>query len=404
MLRKAIEIVAGENQEYINEGVGDMAGIVAKRPVRDEHEVASEIVPITLISNVGPEDWDLHVLEGTDISSGLLPSGRILIGDIDRPDAVLSWSTQYNKPFVHNIWVAEDMRNRGVARILYDAFRRHVSDHVVSVGPWSPGGYETSKVLSDEVLLEPPEQWQSKKGRLHKAIQLVADLTDLDSLKSYLTLSDADKGRDLAANFGQDFLEYLESAGEEELAAAAQAEIEKNEFLDWPFLEGLPDKVFVEFLQNLPAGILEDPNSPTYLTVDFERDVEDEWLIHGTNNASDIESGGFTRGVWDYTTLSLTTHFVDSVKTGGFNFAFYADKFHESDVLAYGKEAVVFQASGIETWHHGDQQRQIIFLGSTAHDIHAIQRSSYGDFYASLGEEEFVGSLQECANWIMERA
>lgn len=239
---------------------------------------------------------------------------------------------------------------------------------------------------------------------LRKAIQLVADLTDLDALKSYLTLSSVEKGRDLAANFGQDFMSYLEGAGEEELAALAGAEIEKNEFLDWPFLETLPDKAFEGFYRNLPPGILEDPQSPTYLTVDYERDVEDEWLIHGTNYASDIESGGFTRGVWDYATLSLTTQLVDSVKTGGFNFAFYADKFSESDVLAYGKEAVVFQASGIETWHHGDQQRQIIFLGETAHDIHAIQRSSYGDYYASLGEEEFVGSLQECANWIMERA
>lgn len=71
-------------------------------------------------------------------------------------------------------------------------------------------------------------------------------------------------------------------------------------------------------------------------------------------------------------------------------------------MTAYGKEAVVFMASGIETWHHSDQQRQIIFLGATAHDIHAIQRSSYGDYYTSLGEEEFTGSMQECADWIME--
>lgn len=238
---------------------------------------------------------------------------------------------------------------------------------------------------------------------LKRAIAIIADLTDLDSLKAYLTMSDVDKGRDLAANFGQDFLEYLQGAGEEDLALAVGAEIEKNEFLDWPFLETLPPKVFVGFLQNLPMGILEDPQSPTYLTVDYERDVEDEWLIHGTNNAKEIELDGFTRGVWDFSSLALTTHLVDSIKTGGFNFAFYAEKFHESDVLAYGKEAVVFQATGIETWHHGDQQRQIIFVGNTAHEIHAIQRSSYGDFYASLGEEEFTGSLQECANWIMER-
>jgi hypothetical protein len=163
-----MRITADEDGEHIDEGIGEMAEMVAERPVRDEREVASETVSITLIPAVGPEDWDLHVLEGTDISSGLLPSGRVVIGDIGHPDAVLSWSTQYDKPFVHNVWVAEDLRKRGVARILYDAFRRHVSEHVVSVGPWSPGGYATSKALSDEVLLEPPEQWKSKKEAQQK--------------------------------------------------------------------------------------------------------------------------------------------------------------------------------------------------------------------------------------------
>jgi hypothetical protein len=245
---------------------------------------------------------------------------------------------------------------------------------------------------------------------LRKAIQLIADLTDLDALKSYLTLPPVAKGRDLAANFGQDFLEYLLRTGEEDLATAVQAEIDKNEFLDWPFLEALPDPAFEGFYRNLPQGILEDPQSPTYLFMDFERDVDNEWLIHGTNDAGSIEANGFTRGVWDFATLGLTTHFVDKVKTGGFNFAFYAASFHERDVLAYGKEAVVFRASGIEVYHHGDQQRQIIFLGDTATDIHSITYYS-GSYYVrindvevegGLEDVEVEGSLKECTDWIME--
>lgn len=244
---------------------------------------------------------------------------------------------------------------------------------------------------------------KASSSMLKRAIGIIAELTDLDALKSYLTMPPASKGRDLAANFGQDFLEYLLHTGEEDLAAVVQAEIDKNEFLDFPFLETLPDKAFVGFLQNLPEVLTEGPHAPTYLFLDYTQDVADEWLIHGTNSAAAVESEGFTRGVWDYATLGLTTWFKDEVKSdGGFNFAFYAQKFSESDVTAYGKEAVVFMASGIETWHYSDQQRQIIFLGATAHDIHAIQRSSYGDYYASLGEEEFTGSMQECANWIME--
>jgi hypothetical protein len=237
---------------------------------------------------------------------------------------------------------------------------------------------------------------------LRKAIELVADLTDLDALKDYLTMSNADKGRDLAANFGQDFMSYLEDAGEEEVVAV-QAEIDKNEFLDFSFLKTLPDEVFEGFLGNLPPDIASDPNSPTYLFMDFERDVDNEWLIHGTNDAGSIEANGFTRGVWDLCTLGLTTCFVDKVKTGGFNFGFYATSFHEREVLAYGKEAVVFRASGVEVYHHGDQQRQIIFLGNTATDIHSISYYS-GSYYANINDVEFEGTLKECADWIMENA
>ena len=222
---------------------------------------------------------------------------------------------------------------------------------------------------------------------LKRAIEIIADLTELDYLKDYLNMSPAAKGRDLAANFGQDFMSYLEGAGEEELATAIQAEIDKNEFLDFSFLETLPDKVFEEFLSNLPLDIRSDPNSPTYLFMDFERDVDNEWLIHGTNDAGSIEANGFTRGVWDLASLGLTTALVDKVKTGGFNFAFYATSFHEKEVLAYGKEAVVFRASGIEVYHHGDQQRQIIFLGNTATDIHSINYSS-GIYYVMINDVE----------------
>lgn len=238
---------------------------------------------------------------------------------------------------------------------------------------------------------------------LQRAIQRIADYEEMQGLKAYLTMGPVGEGRDLAVNFTTDFLEYLEQAGAEEAAAKVREELERNEFLDWDVLEGIPDALFKGFRQNLPVSLFEDANTPTYLHLEYRRDVEDEWLIHGTNHAADIESGGFTRGVWDYATLGLTTWFKDEGKTGGFNFAFYAGSFHESEVLAYGKEAVLFQASGIETYHHGDQQRQIIFWGGSAHDIHGIYRSSYGDFYTALGEEEFTGDMKECVSWLLER-
>lgn len=238
---------------------------------------------------------------------------------------------------------------------------------------------------------------------LQRAMQRIADYEEMEGLKAYLTMGPVGEGKDLAVNFATDFLEYLEQAGAEEVAAKVREELERNEYLDWDALEGIPDALFAGFRQNLPQGLLEDPDTPTYLHLSYLKDVDDDWLIHGTNHAADIESGGFTRGVWDYATLGLTTWFKDEAKTGGFNFAFYAEAFDEDAVLAYGKEAVIFQASGIETYHWADNQQQIIFWGSSAHDIHSIYRSSYGGFYTSLGEDEFTGSMQECVSWLLER-
>ena len=239
---------------------------------------------------------------------------------------------------------------------------------------------------------------------LRKAVQLISDLVNINDLKVYLSMPDAGKGRDLAASFGRDFLEYLEGAGEEELAVSVSAEIEKNEFLDWSFLEPLPDKAFVGFYRNVPPSIGNDPHSPSYLHMSYVDDVNNEWLIHGTNDATAIESKGFTRGAWDYTTLGLTRHFVESVKSGGFNFALFATAFDEETILGYGKEAVVFRASGIQVFHYGDNQPQVIFVGNTAHSINGIYRSSYGDYYTTIDGEEFSGSMGECANWIIKNS
>jgi len=128
----------------------DVVYQVAKRPVRDEKEAATETVQITLVDSIGPEDWDLHVLEGKG-PHGYGRAGRIVIGDADVPSAALAWTEEANEPRVHNIYVEPDMRRKGVARLLYDAYRRHVSPNVVTVGPFSEPGLETAKALSDEV-------------------------------------------------------------------------------------------------------------------------------------------------------------------------------------------------------------------------------------------------------------
>jgi hypothetical protein len=118
---------------------------------------------------------------------------------------------------------------------------------------------------------------------------------------------------------------------------------------------------------------------PTWYFFDDAKVVKNQWLIHFTNDADSIAIEGFTRGVNEMDKLGLTTHFGDFYKKyGGYNFAYkvedYAKYAHSNRSFGgykfkYGKEAVIFNASGLRLWHNGDEEPQVIFFGDTAKNI-----------------------------------
>jgi hypothetical protein len=118
---------------------------------------------------------------------------------------------------------------------------------------------------------------------------------------------------------------------------------------------------------------------PTWYFFDNAEIVKNQWLIHFTNDADSIAIEGFTRGVNEMDKLGLTTNFGDFYKKyGGYNFAYkvedYAKYAHSNRSFGgykfkYGKEAVIFNASGLRLWHHGDEEPQVIFFGNTAKNI-----------------------------------
>ena len=118
---------------------------------------------------------------------------------------------------------------------------------------------------------------------------------------------------------------------------------------------------------------------PTWYFFDDAKVVKNQWLIHFTNDADSIAIEGFTRGVNEMDKLGLTTHFGDFYKKyGGYNFAYkvedYAKYAHSNRSFGgykfkYGKEAVIFNASGLRLWHNGDEEPQVIFFGNTAKNI-----------------------------------
>jgi len=141
--------------------------------------------------------------------------------------------------------------------------------------------------------------------------------------------------------------------------------------------------------------------------------VKNQWLIHFTDNANDVASDGFKYGVDDMTKLGLTTHLGEfDKKYGGYNFAYllsdfpkYATGNYRSGKYKYGKEAVVFNASGIKVWHHGDQEPQVIFYGNTAKNIIPITSGENSEF-AIYGKNNRIlfenDDLEKVVTWLTE--
>lgn len=140
--------------------------------------------------------------------------------------------------------------------------------------------------------------------------------------------------------------------------------------------------------------------------------VKNQWLIHFTDDAVDIAREGFKFGVDDMTKLGLTTHLGEfDKKYGGYNFAYlihdfqrYAKGNYYRGKYKYGKEAVVFNASGIKVWHYGDEEPQVIFYGNTARNIIPITSGENND-YAIFGKNGRVlfehDDLETVVYWLI---
>lgn len=118
---------------------------------------------------------------------------------------------------------------------------------------------------------------------------------------------------------------------------------------------------------------------------DHPQIIKNQWLIHFTNDAEGVAANGFKYGVDDMTKLGLTTHLGEfDKKYGGYNFAYLLSDFPKyaktRDGYKYGKEAVIFNASGIKVYHYGDEEPQVIFYGNTAKNIISITKGENADF------------------------
>src|SRR5271167_2164678 len=99
-------------------------------------------IEVTLLAGVGPEPWELLFTTGKNVGGGR--AGRILIvlpgSDPRDPLAGLAYSVEHGRPYVHHIWVDTEARGRGLAQVLFDAYRSEISPDLVVVGPFTKAG------------------------------------------------------------------------------------------------------------------------------------------------------------------------------------------------------------------------------------------------------------------------
>ena len=100
----------------------------------------------------------------------------------------------------------------------------------------------------------------------------------------------------------------------------------------YTWLNNAPDdyrKAFVSFLNDSRERYQYDNSnayeSPAYNSLEYQRALRPDWLVHFTENARDIENEGFKYGHPDIEGVHLSTWKEDRMEDPGYNFAFQVD-------------------------------------------------------------------------------
>ena len=123
---------------------------------------------------------------------------------------------------------------------------------------------------------------------------------------------------------------------------------------------------FKNWVQNRPPSDMAD--SPAYEAMSYNSFVKPTWLVHFTDDPYSIAKEGFQYGHEDTHGLALTTWYTNEARKrhAGYNFAFRVGS-RDARIVSrgnkYGKHAVVFWGAGVEAYHSGDEEDQIIIWG-----------------------------------------
>jgi hypothetical protein len=134
------------------------------------------------------------------------------------------------------------------------------------------------------------------------------------------------------------------------------------------------------------------------------------WLIHFSDDAEDVATDGLTKGQGDIDRLALTTHQGKAEKEyGGYNFAFIADSKYAAQTARtgkYGRNAVMFQASGIPVYHYSDEEDQVVVWGKDVSTEKMVFLSNDGGEWTVRsrkgGRDPITGDFKTVVAWVMK--
>ena len=239
--------------------------------------------------------------------------------------------------------------------------------------------HETTDGKSNELLLEYLDKdhniqlykyfnyWSNKASEYEKVIDIIDNCPY--TLVNYL--------KKIYEQY-PDFLDYLEQInGDEDLLYDDTFINEIVNFMDERDLCG-------HFL-SLVMDLADYYELPSWLTMDFNRVVKNEWCIHFGSDSDSISKEGFTGGTPDINHLAYTNAGAQKHQSG-YDFAFAIND-RSVDYNEYGDEAVIFRTSGVEVYHCGDGQNQVIFWGPNVKNFIPIHQDN-GDWvvYGAKGQ------------------
>jgi hypothetical protein len=152
---------------------------------------------------------------------------------------------------------------------------------------------------------------------------------------------------------------------------------------------------------------------PLFSTASFTKIHRNEWLVHFTDYADYIIKDGFTGGIMDpkHLAYTFTAHSTDRDDDGGWFFAYHNNDAVQFGVTSYnhtkyGSEAVMFMASGVEIFHYGDNEPQVIFNGEHTKHLIPIKKNDDDMWYIenkrnmdTVYEDEDLGGMIQ---WIKD--